>query len=99
MKRRAVPEVPRVDLPVGAEAWCIVTTPVGRSKEQRRLVGAARVRVAGIEGDVYTVELLRVSGSLLVGRTVEVGRGSLYATTGAEHRAFGAEVSRFWSEA
>lgn len=96
MKRRPAPVAPRVTLAAGDEAWCIVTEPVGRSEEQHRLVGAARVRVVRIDGDVYTVELLRVSGPLLVGRTLDVGRGSLYATSGAEHRKFGTEVDRFW---
>ena len=82
-------------LAVGEEAWCLLDEPFGAG-DRRVLVGAARVRIDRIEGDSYHLVVLLASPEYFIGRQIEKPRTRLYATSGPEHAAFGAELKRFW---
>jgi hypothetical protein len=89
----------RDDLAIGAEAWAIVSHPVGRSGKRRQLDGTARVRVidAHVDGrhNVFRVVITRGTGGIIPGHEVELRRHDLFDVRN-ESRAFRAEVSRLW---
>lgn len=85
----------RAQLAVGDEAWCLLLRQSGEARQT--LGGAARVRVVAFDGDAYQVEILRASGGV-EGHRLNKNRVDLYAVTGPEHAAFGAEVRRFWGD-
>lgn len=78
---------------VGQEGFVFLHEKSGR--ERKTLVGAARVRIDAVEGDVCTVTLLAVSGPDRVGRRMEFTRNLLHVTR-EELARFAADVRRFW---
>jgi hypothetical protein len=89
------------DLPIDAEAYAIVSHPVGRSKQRRQLDGTARVRVvdAHVDGrhNVFRCVIVLGSGGIIPGHHVELRRQDLFnVRVSAERIAFRAEVERFW---
>jgi hypothetical protein len=83
---------------VGDEAFCLLTEIAGTassSGDRKTLTGAARVRIAMIDGEVYECVILSASGGV-AGHRITCQRADLYATHGREHAAFGDMVSRLW---
>jgi hypothetical protein len=60
------------------------------------VLGTARVKIDAIEGDSFAVTVLVSSPPYFAGRKLERRRAGLYATTGAEHRAFARLINTFW---
>lgn len=87
----------------GEEAWCLLSETEGtRSKSGKRstLLGAALVRVDGIEPYGYDVTVLGASPRWYEGRQITKPRIELYARLSrAERREFAALIQRFWPKA
>ena len=99
-------EVPRRELELGDEVWCLVTRDHGQGDKGRRIVcGAGRGRVTALpdfgEGDRYTVVLIVADGPCqgLIGAPVAFRRCDLYLKSSPlEHKMFGDDVRAFWGK-
>lgn len=84
-------------LAVGDHAWAFICAKETGNKGRREILGEARVEVVAIVGDRFDVRAFRASGRVSVGRIYRVRRMDLYAMTGPEHVAFGAEIARLYA--
>lgn len=85
------------ELVAGDEAWAILNEQSGA--DRKTVIGAGRVRVDEVAGDVFSCTVLLANPDYMTGRSQEFKRGALYATKDSfEHNAFGALVERWWNQ-